>query len=420
MLLHYLAIFRETFFRIPIITTISLIIFLISFSVMFIMIIILLLDRFYRPDIPQYPYNIILDRIMPIILLILPTVFIFVFTRDVKALTLQTRFVLIIIIHLSIIIPIFHYWSNLRSWTIEKLPNGNFITLDNPLLYKQIAIAILYPAIWGLYFTLLRYLRLGIVIDINKYLVYLSKDWIIILIFLLPFYTIWLKMVIWRFLDLRYWLWYELSKLLYAIHIYFLRYKGYFKLFENLYKLAFILGSYVSLNPDVYPQNTTYSKFRYTLKYIYFKPYLLTFFLGFFVVFELFVTKGNIYYSIYILFLYPLVYILIWCLYYLYTMQWVTTVCLADYFVRNWDNPRYPFEFWIFFADPKERYYFDWDYSKEELEEINKQVSRYFNKKYPVNSMLPTRIQNRAWCMRLKGAYRTYTGIHWNNKYIAN
>ena len=104
-----------------------------------------------------------------------------------------------------------------------------------------------------------------------------------------------------------------------------------------------------------------------------------------------------------------------WCLSYLYTMSWVTDVCRADYFKRNWDNPRYPFEFWVFFADPSCRYNFDWNYSSDELKKINKQASKYFEKNYSFVPTLSLRIQNRSWYMRLKGAYRTYNGIRWNN-----
>jgi len=41
-----------------------------AFLFMAFMCIVILLDSLYRPNIPQYPYNLVLDRIIPSILII--------------------------------------------------------------------------------------------------------------------------------------------------------------------------------------------------------------------------------------------------------------------------------------------------------------------------------------------------------------
>jgi hypothetical protein len=414
MLKHYLYIFAETFYKMPIITIICLVIFIISLIIALFLILVILLDKLYRPAIPQYPYNIVLDRVIPITLLLLPIIFVFIFTQHVETISYLQRFNFMLITHIALL-PIFYYWSKLRSWNILDKIGQNYITLDHPILYKHIAIALIYPAVWGIFFTLSRYLRLGVTINIFDLISRFNLDIGILLLFLFPFglCNIWIRFLIWKLMDLRFWLWFELSKLLYVIHLYLLRYKIYFYIFEKLHKIAFIWGTYISINPSVYPKTKDYGIFRNMLQTLYFKPYLGFLSILFCLLTEIVLTQGKLHYSLYILFAYPIIYAFGYCLSYLYTMPWVNDVCRADYFARNWENPRYPTEFWISFVDPSERYNFNWEFSEEEEKNIQRLASKYLSKKYSFRSMLPYRIQTKPLYTRIKGVYRTYNGIRW-------
>jgi len=415
MLHSYTQIFIDAFYRIPMVTIVFLLIFSTCIIIISLIMGIIALDRFYRPNVPQYPYNIILDRIIPLILLLSPTSFIFFLTKDIETISYTQRFCFILISHIVFLIPLFYYWSNLRSWktpdTLE--PGQSYITLNHPIIYQHISIALLYPAIWGIYFTLNRYLRLGVTIDLSNYISNFNYDIVFLLLFLLPFYSIWIKIAFWKMLSFRFWLWSEVSKLLYVMHLYFLRFKIYFYIFEKLYKLAFICGTYVSLNPYVYPNKKKYPKFRYWLRALYYKPYIVILFIFICVMFEIIITKGNIHYTLYLLFIYPILYFLQYSSSYLFTMPFINDVCRADYFACNWENPRYPAEFWVFFKDPSERYNFNWNFSQQEKKYISNLAAKYNSKKYSYIPMLPIRIQSKSFCMRLKGTYKAYNGVRW-------
>ena len=416
MIYEILHLLVEAFYRIPVITTIIILLFIIGSVIMIFFIVIIMLDHFYRPAIEQYPYNFVLDRVIPWILLLLPSFFVLTLTKDIETISYFERFNFILVTHMLILIPIFHYWSKLRSWDVLNTKGQSFITLDNPILYKQISIALIYPAICGIYFSLVRYLRLGITINVFEFFSRFNLDTLIIVVFLVPFYSIWLKLLLWKLISLRIWLWMELSKLLQVIHIYLLRYNVYFRFFENLHKIAFIWGTYVSIHPSVYSSLNQYSKFRRLLRNLYFKPYLGTLGILASICFEILITLGNIHYTLYILWIYPILYIFGYCMSFLYTMPWVNDVCRADYFARNWSNPRYPTEFWVFFADPSsETYNFTWNFSQPEAEYITKLAQKYLTRNYSYTPNLPGRIRTKPLCMRIKGAYKTHNGVRWTH-----
>src|ERR1700749_785084 len=112
------------------------------------------------------PYHLWLDRILPAILLFLPS---FTFIFILPSSSWLAIFCCILITHYIIIIPLFHYWSNLRNW--ENTNTSKIQSWASPSLYKHIAIAIIYPSLFGVYFSSIRYFRLGEVVDYS-YLFY--------------------------------------------------------------------------------------------------------------------------------------------------------------------------------------------------------------------------------------------------------
>lgn len=225
MISHYIEIISRAFEAIWLFRISALILFLFTILVLILVVIIILLDRAYRPSIPQYPFNLFLDRIIPITAIFLPSCLI-LFLCPTSIAWIQ-RFFLLILVHCFILIPLFHYWSNLRSWNNVDNEQLTYISWNNPILYKHITIAIIYPAFWGLYLSFSWYIRLGSSIDIFSLITSINPSWIIIL-FIYPFISVWLKFILWSLLDIRYYLWSSLSSLYYSIHLKILQHKLYF------------------------------------------------------------------------------------------------------------------------------------------------------------------------------------------------
>ena len=114
-------------------TIIYLCLFFIGVIIIIFMFIIMLMDHAYRPAIPQYPFNIFLDRIIPLIVLFMPTLFIVVFTINVVTFSWLQRFSLLVCIHVIIIIPLFYYWGNLRQWNTNT-DNRTYLNWNQPSL----------------------------------------------------------------------------------------------------------------------------------------------------------------------------------------------------------------------------------------------------------------------------------------------
>src|ERR1700761_7300003 len=128
--------------------------------------IMLFLDSVYRPEISQYPFNLILDRIIPSIALVFPSIIIF-FLHPFE--TWFARIILLLVIHIFVLVPIFYYWSKLRNWHTNQ-DQISYNSWDHPRLYENIAIALIYPLLWGLYSSCSRFLRLGSVYNVVDYI----------------------------------------------------------------------------------------------------------------------------------------------------------------------------------------------------------------------------------------------------------
>jgi hypothetical protein len=56
-----------------------------------------------------------------------------------------------------------YIWSKYRNWTTVV---GNINTWAQPLFILQESIAIIYPLLWGIYFNIIKYLRLKTSLDL--------------------------------------------------------------------------------------------------------------------------------------------------------------------------------------------------------------------------------------------------------------
>lgn len=383
------------------------------------MCVILFLDGMYRPNSPQYPFNVILDRIIPLIAILMPW-FLILQLNPEKIYWIEKLFY-IILIHIAILIPLITYWSKHRQWnTMGK--NNDITTWDQPIFFLYIVIAMMYPAIWGIFLSMMRYLKLGTKINIKEKieaLVYfLGWDNIIVILFLTPVFFLWLIVLLKLFNTWRFWYWYNFRNVYMVVHFYCLRFYVYFYIFEKLYKLSFIIMRFIYLSSDIYTKEKNYLIFRYWLRYAYCNSWIIRIaiclFLILFMITELFFCGGTIYYFSYIVFLLPIVYAISYFVVNLHKMDWVTDVCNADYYACNWNNPRYKQKFWLLFSNSDERNGFNWYFSEQQLKEFSRIISNTVKFTSSTSHfMLPIRVKNKPYCIRLKAAYKSNYGIRW-------
>ena len=160
MLKFYIITLYNTILNFNILTIISIIIFFFSCIILLFMIIVGILDSIYRPNSPQYPFNIFFDLVCPCIIIILPLIYIVLFKKE--GLTLYKSGVFFILLHTFLTIPLFHVWSNNRNWPPLKT------TWRNPKIFVHISIGILYPFIFIIITNILRYLRFNNILDLSS------------------------------------------------------------------------------------------------------------------------------------------------------------------------------------------------------------------------------------------------------------
>jgi hypothetical protein len=391
---------------------------------------VMLLDKIYRPNIPQYPFNLWLDRVIPFIFLLSPSICILIL-HPFEA--WFTRLVLLILIHIIIIIPLFHYWAKYRRWNdIED--KFTYKAWNHPRIYKHIAIASIYPLLWGIYFSTSRYLRLGSTVNVYDQLSKIDIDTLVFLIIFFIYISIYVFILLYKIATLRRYLWDELYVLLYSIHIVLLCFYPYFRIMELIFKFSYMLYALISINGPVYLRKaketfyTTESKSRYITNYLYYHPgwFTIMFFVSLLI--EI-IFSGQLYYGIYTLFLYPLIRGILSCLFCYSFTDFVFDCCFSDYIYRHWDNPHYPNRFWIYFQDAE--YYFDFEHEFNQLEAdiISKEINKYkfkLRKKVSLldhQSHLDMRVNMRAklikyqypFRIRLAAAYVNSYGIRWTH-----
>lgn len=184
---------------------------------------------------------------------------------------------------------------------------------------------------------------------------------------------------------------------------------------EKLYKLSFIWFTFACQQESMYGYKP--NKLNVLVKALWYKyriPYTLLVLL--FVLIEFVYNKGILYYSVYLLFVYPLIYLMLKFLLDLGAFTWVEVVNASDYLARNFMNPHYPVEFWHNFNVNGYRAGFDWDFSTEELDALNQLAAPYLRKRpytYSYESRLTRKVANRRWSIRAAASYRYNSSVRW-------
>lgn len=378
---------------------------------------VIILLKSFKKQCSKKAYNIFLDCVIPLTVLFLPLL---ILTTITLFDTWFTYLTILLIAHIFIIMPFMHYWSILRKWD-DKTDLNFYESWYHPRLYKHLNMALLYPLLWGLFFSLSRFFRLGQTYHIWSFIKNVSPDFIVI-IFILPYFFLWLFIGLYYLSYMRKYFWDQLTCLLYSIHIYLLQYDVYFKFMKNLYKVVFFCNRTLTL---IIKNKKNISWWQKLLDYLYYHPKWLTYVVLCSIFIESCFTK-QIYYGIYTLFFYPILYGIFSCFFAYLNTDFVYDCCLSDYCSQrdNFKTPRYPFNFWNYFKDAE--YYFGHEYEftpqqvKNIEKEMNKRTSQWLLRKkvsYDIHQdYLNLRIlrNNKAnFCLRLAANYLQSNRVRW-------
>ena len=296
-----------------------------------------------------------------------------------------------------------------RLTNLIKLINS--FSLVDQYLIKGLAIAnkrnillgLIYPLFCGLYFSLSRYIRMGTTIDLYQYfytLISYGLDCLILFIFIIPYTYLWLAIFLFIIRSIRITLWHYTSTLLYSIHIPLLQYYDYFRLCELIYKGHFVYFDVISGSSGA----TTYDLknsgiLRRIISYMFYRPYILHLIFLSSILIELFFTHGKLHYGVYTLFLYPFVLGIFHCFHQFGFSDFYRDVCLSDYIVWNFTNPRCYRKFWFYL--PRAEYYFGFEYIyPPKLLDIIRKTCALEEIAYARFVKLSRPLPNRVWGLR--------------------
>lgn len=307
---------------------------------MLFIVLILIFDAIYRPNIAQYPFTIFLDIIIPLSFICSPTLIVLLLINTSWLL----KFLLILIIHIFLLLPVMHYWAKQRNWG-----SSNILTIKNPQIFLDVTIAIIYPAFFGVLINSLRYLRVGHSIDLNIYNTEYLINFFICVIFLFPYVFVWTFLFLTKFGTFKNYLWVKFVSIIKSITIMLLQYRIFFLFLEKMHKISFAVYTYVIHNYTIY--NKPKNRFRYYLHYVYLHPMLIPLFILFGAFFEIIFFKGILYYSLHLFLFYMLLQPVI---YFLLTFaglnnNWVFLCCYSNYIYNKWYEPYYKRQFWLHF-----------------------------------------------------------------------
>jgi len=305
--------------------------------------------------------------IMGIVLLMSPLI-IFLFNFPIyKTLFLMMVWHVIITLPLLNALSKFYSWKNIANDT--KMP---FRSKKHPFYLLTIALGIIYPFIWGFFLSLTRYFRLGMSYNIFSSLIP-WLDYLILVIFIFPNLLIWGYVFIDIVKQIKAILWQYTESFIFSLHLSALQYYDYFFICRLIHKSHFVLYDFITQYPGSF-----YRCFDDTMK----KPFLIQFAIKIrspyfylsihiimisIIIFEIILNQGYIYWSLYILFIYPFLWGTINIYHIIGKQNLVYNMCLSDYLHLNFKSPRYHMKFWFLMRNPVLWYNFKHELPEELL-----------------------------------------------------
>lgn len=411
MLKSYTLTLYNTILNNSLLLVFVIFLFILACIVLIFIIILGLLDSIYRPNIAQYPFNLFIDKICPLIIIISPTIIIFYLSPII--LSLLEKSIIIIIIQLCICIPLMYLWSKTRNWEED---NASYkIYWNSPLLYLNLQIIILYISCFFFLISVLRYLRLGTdILVYPNFILDILQNPLIFSLTMTPFTIGWLIVLINKVSNLRKKCWLNVVDFIHSIHIKLLRYYLYFKFMELFYKICFIWFTFI-INENIIYVKRNFRFFRKILHYAYIKAWYINIIIFIIILLEIYYRDFHIYYSLYLLFYFFLLKNVFHVINKIALSHWAFDCCVSDYLNLNLENPKYPSCFWSYFSMIHEEYNLKINYSLNITKIIEEKTKyRYIYKKG--NYKLISRIlQNSVMSFptRVKISYYNWSNIRW-------
>ena len=263
-------------------------------------------------------------------------------------------------VNVFVTLPLQVFLTKKNKWYVRINPDVWLKLWPHPAFYLNISVWISYLYLFVLYFSIVRYVRLGKELDFSNIVL---SDYSSLLSLILVILTLGIG---WVYLFYK-----VLDKTKDIITNYFVAFcekinyiciqnKYYFVFCEKLYKALFFISEYLHIhssshyknpielrNRTVFPRRN-FSKFRKFLFYItYMRPQIFNFVVILSLIFEVALTK-KLYFGLYTLFYYPLIVLLIRGLKRFHESAWTQNVCISDYMHDNWEKPHYPVLFCCF------------------------------------------------------------------------
>jgi len=291
--------------------------------------------------------------------------------------------------YLTFIIPYLSVWVLLfiscNSIFTDKFDVIRTLLANRPKYHRYTWLALIYPSIWGLYFSLSRYIRIGETYNITSHFSWVSIELIFLILLALPNLFIWFKLSLDFVRELRETFWSITAFKLYYYHLILLQFDTYFYIAEKLYKFYFLLFDiFVDGCGATFCNRKKDAPIMLKLtRNLYYFPWILTLCFISFIFLELILTLGNLHYSIYLLFIYPLFMGILRCFTAFGYSDFVNDVCMSDYVYHRYvySEPRYFKAFCTRLGNPE--YYYGFKETTIDAELITKILSP--NKMKPQN-----------------------------------
>ena len=259
-------------------------------------------------------------------------------------------------------------------------PNQFVIDRKSPYLLYDLSFGLIYVYFYFFILVSLRFLMLGQVRNFDYLFQWEILPFIVLLLCYVPAFVYYIPIIVFRFNNLRLFLWGRLANIFYCAHLFLLQYNLYFKRMEKLYKIGyFIKWSSFELEPICFRKKFYYYIWRYSIRQFACYPWIsyCILFLAFF--FELVFTH-QIFFFYYLMFFF-FCYRMVW--YFLTTAltnsaaYWPETVCLSDFLYKRFYQPRYPEFFWLIAFWRNDDMPMVFFFSVEEMEYFDSQRSKY-------------------------------------------
>ena len=262
--------------------------------------------------------------------------------------------------HISISIPILVYISKKGNWSFVPqqypTPYRNF---SHPLFILSLAVAMVYPLLWGLFLSLSRYIRLGSTLDL-KYTFISYIDYFIVGIFIIPFIFYWALLLLFYLKNLQNVLWSYTEFVVFSFHLRALQYYDYFRICQLIHKLHFVIFDLFFQSPGAYYKHFDdrievpyFIRFTKLIQNVYYKLHILHIIFFSSLIIEIILKKGLLFVGIYSLFIYPTILSCLRLFHYIGRQDLIQNMCMSDYLYVNFKNPRYYLKFWFFAKNPQ-------------------------------------------------------------------